>query len=289
MLQIFQTKRLSPIPKGLLKIMQREYWRRDIMEMISCSLLVILCCASLGWSATQTDFDMDGVPDGLDVCTHTPFLDEVNEKENHSLDIIMGYGMSENEESIGRETQHRSKFELNYYNNNWIYTLGRGYFSSNSDTDMQDTLLSLKKRFTLTKTLKITTGVGLKLPTNDFQGNKTDYTLSGAINYYPSDKWAFYTGMDYTFINDEADDASLQNSTIFYGGSGYLVSKKLYVNLSYGYSSGKFADEHAIHTVGSSLFYQLNTQWFSTLSYSHELLDEDLHNDFKMNIGYSFW
>jgi len=272
------------------------------MEMISRSLLLMLCCSLGGWSATQKDFDMDGVPDGLDVCTHTPFLDEVNEKgcsvnrlmlpdekENHSVDIIMGYGMSENEESIGRETQHRSTFELNYYSNNWIYTLGTGYFSSNIDTDMQDTILSLKKRFTLTKELKMTTGVGLKLPTNDFQGNKTDYTLSGAINYYPFEKWAFYTGVDYTFVNDEADDASLQNSTIFYVGSGYFISKKLYANLSYGYSSGKFVDKHAIHTVGTTLFYQFNNQWFTTLSYSHEILDEDLHNDFKMNIGYTFW
>jgi hypothetical protein len=272
------------------------------MEMISRSLLVILCCGSWGWSATQIDFDMDGVPDGLDVCTHTPFLDEVNEKgcsvnrlmlpdekENHSLDMIIGYGMTHNEDIIGQETQQSSKFELNYYTNNWIYTFGTGYFLDDDEFEMQDTLLSLKKRFTLTEKMKITTGVAVKLPTYDFQGNKTDYTFSSVINYYPSEKWALYTGIDYTFINDQEYDTALQNSTTFYLGSGYFISKKLYANVSYGYSSGKFVNEHAIHTVGTTLFYQLHNQWFTTLSYSNEIFDEDLHNDFKVKLGYTFW
>lgn len=289
-------------------------WRVSLMEMIRRTI-VLLCC--FGFLALGADLDMDGVPDESDVCKHTPFLDEVNEKgcsinrlllpeekENDSLDLILGYSKINDEESLNRGKENSVHAEINYYNDNWIYRLGTSYFENRGKKEMEDTLIGVKKRFILTNDLKLTTGMTIKLPTYNFQGNKTDLTFSTALNYYPLEKWAFYVGGYYTVVNDddyievEDDDddddespeiVSLNNSSTFYVGTGYFFSKKLYANISYGYLASKFKAVESIETVRSTIFYQVNNQWFTTFSYSRELNTEDLNKNFRFNLGYTLW
>jgi hypothetical protein len=265
-------------------------------------LLLWLTLHSLSSAQSTIDQDMDGVPDTIDQCIDTPFLDEVDsqgcstntlklpeEKDNDGLDISFGYGFSNNEDLIGRDTQYTTKVQITYYHNTWSYSLRTGYFKTDSDNGMQDTTLKIKRKFKLTKSLKLGLGLGVKLPTYDFIGNKTDYTFYSSLTYYPQSSLSIFTGVSHTFINDEQTITPLRNTNTFYIGTGYYFTSHFYANIAYSYAQSKFTTEHAANSIMSTLFYKINKKWFTTLSYSHEIDDEDLHNSLNIKFGYSIW
>lgn len=264
-------------------------------------LLISLALLTLSSADSTKDQDMDGVPDSIDQCTNTPFLDEVNakgcstsslifpqERYDGSLDIALGYGYNNNEDNIDRNTQHVAKFLVSYYLNDWSYSLRTGYFDSDDDSGMNDTTLKIKRKFKLSKSLKVGLGAGVRLPTYDFTGNKTDYTLYGSIVYYPKSALSLFAGVAHTFINDEEVITPLQDINTFYMGSGYFFTKEIYANIAYSYVESKFTTNDPAHSIMSMLFYKINNKWFTTLSYSHQI-DTELHNAFNVKFGYSIW
>ncbi|MEA2049052.1 MAG: hypothetical protein U9O64_11485 [Campylobacterota bacterium] len=273
-----------------------------MMTMTKMLLLLLSLFTVLHSAQKNQDQDMDGVPDSVDQCSDTPFLDVVDkkgcstntllfpqERDDGSLDIAFGYGFSNNEDDIDRETQHTSKLQLSYYLNNWSYTLRTGYYTAtDDDSGMQDTILKVKRKFRLTKSLKVGLGVGVNLPTYDFTGNKIDYTIYGSVVYYPRSALSLFAGASHTFINDEEGITPLQDTNTFYLGSGYFFTRDLYANLAYSYAESKFTTNHAAKSVMSTLFYKINDKWFTTLSYNHEI-DNNLHNSFNVRFGYSIW
>jgi len=247
------------------------------------------------------DYDMDGVPDSIDVCTHTPFFDKVDrdgcstkrlilpeDKDNHNLDIILNYGLTHNDDSIDRENLYRTQIELNYYRNSWIYSLKTGYLESKSENDIDDTILNIKRQFQINQKIRLTTGIGLKAPTHDFKGNRVDFNLFENLNYYPTTNLSLFLGGIYGFVNDESNTSSIGNQYSYYFGTGYFISKSLYANISYSSTKSKFIKQHIIHNLSTTIFYQINRKWFSSFSYSNEILDEDVHNSLDCKIGYSF-
>ena len=128
--------------------------------MITKTLLLSLALFTLSNAQSIQDQDMDGVPDNIDQCLNTPFLDEVNDKgcstntllfpeesDSGSLDVSFGYAYSNNEELVDRDTQHTTKLQISYYLDNWSYSLRTGYFSASDDKGMQDTTLKIKRKF----------------------------------------------------------------------------------------------------------------------------------------------
>ncbi len=269
--------------------------------MMTKIFLLSLTLFTLGNAQSTKDQDMDGVPDDRDQCIDTPFLDEVNDKgcststllfpherDDGSLDISLGYGFSNNEELLNRDTQHTTRLQVSYYLNDWIYSLRTGYFTIDDDNGIQDTTLKIKRKFKLSQSLKVGLGVGVKLPTYDFTGNKTDYTLYGSVVYYPMSDISLFSGVSHTFINDEEIITPLQDINTFYFGSGYFFTKRFYANIAYSYAESKFTSNHAAQSIISTLLYKINDKWFTTLSYSHEIEDE-LHNSLNIKFGYSLW
>jgi len=269
--------------------------------MMTKILLPCIMLLTLSNAQSSIDQDMDGVPDDRDQCLNTPFLNEVNDKgcstntlifpeerDNGSLDVSIGYGFSNDEELIDRDTQHTTKFLISYYLNNWSYSLRTGYFSADDDNGMQDTTLKIKRKFKLNKSLKIGLGLGVKLPTYDFAGNNTDFTIYGSVVYYPKSAISIFAGTSYTFMNDDEIITPLQNINTFYTGSGYFFTRNLYANIAYSYADSKFVTNDPAHSIISTLFYRINDKWFTTLSYSHELT-EDLKNSVNIKFGYSVW
>ena len=257
---------------------------------------------TLSYAEPIKDQDFDGVPNSIDQCPNTPFLNEVNaqgcttkiltlpnETEKDSLTLTLGYGFSTNEDLIGRETQETGKIQLGYYHNNWSYSLRTGYYTHNEDSGLLDTTFKIKKRIILTSSLKLGLGLGIKLPTYDFTGNQTDYTLYSSLNYYPTSSLSLFTGLSHTFVKDEKIITPLQDTNNFYIGAGYFFTDDFYANLSYGYSQSKFTTEHAAKSISSTLYYKINKKWFSTLSYSREIDDEDLHDTLSFKMGYKIW
>ena len=260
--------------------------------------LSTIMIGTLSMAETFNDADLDGVPDRLDHCPHTPFLHEVDsqgcttkilklpqESDTTNLTLSLGYGYNTNEDVVGAERQNVSKAQLSYYHDSWSYTLKTGYFSHHQASGMQDTFFKVKKRFKLTPALNLTLGAGVKLPSYDFQGNKTDYTLYHALNYYPSTSLSYFLGANYTFVND-TDSVPLQNSYVFYLGSGYFFTNHFYANLSYNYNQGKYRQEETYHTLSSTLYYKINNTFFTTLTYQRAIGDDDLHDGLIVKVGY---
>ncbi|MEA2028197.1 MAG: hypothetical protein U9N49_04415 [Campylobacterota bacterium] len=266
--------------------------------MIKHLALLSLCVATLN----ANDSDMDGVPDHLDRCANTPFFNQVDahgctsatltlpQDSANGLYLTLGYGVNHNEDlKEDEERQFSTALEVNYYHNNWNYALILGYFHSESDDDTEDVQLKIKRTFEVTNKLKVSLGGGVKLPTYGFEGNEADYQLQSSFVYYHTSAFSIFGGVGYEWINDEDDENEVQNIASLYLGSGYFFSDDLYANLSYSYKQSKFASQHDIHLLQSTIFYKLNENYFATLSYGHQILDHDLHNSLNINIGYSFW
>lgn len=247
------------------------------------------------------DYDMDGVPDNIDRCIYTPFFNKVDkfgctttrltlpeDKDNHSLDIIFNYGLSHNDDSMERENIFKSRLELNYYRNSWIYELKTAYLNGKSFSDIDNTIIDIKRHFQPKSNIKLTVGAGLKIPIDSFKKDDVDYILLGNINYYLNDTILIFLGSTYTFINEASSKEKISNQYSTYFGAGYFISKKLYGSLSFSRNRTKFETQHLIHTIHTTIFYQINKNWFSSFNYSNELLDDDLHNSFNCKIGYSF-
>jgi len=268
--------------------------------MMTKILLLSLALFTFTHAQSTQDQDMDGVPDDRDQCRDTPFLNEVDDKgcptnmllfperENGSLDVSLGYGFSNDEELLDRDTQHTTKFMMSYYLNDWSYSLRTGYYTTDNDEGMIDTTLKIKRKFRLNDSLKVGLGLGVKLPTYDFTGNNTDFTIYGSLVYYPQSALSLFAGTSYTFINDDEVISPLQDVQTFYAGSGYFFTKNFYANIAYSYAQSKFTTNDPAHSIISTLLYRINDKWFMTLSYGHEL-DEDLKNSLNFKIGYSIW
>ncbi len=263
--------------------------------------MVLITASSISFAQGISDEDFDGVPDAMDQCPHTPFLNEVdaygctttiltlpNEAEYDSMTLTLGYGFSINEDLVGRERQDTGTIQLSYYKNHWSYSLKSGYYSHHTDSGMLDTTLKIKKRITLKKNLKLGLGMGIKLPTYQFTGNRTDYTLYSSLSYYPSRKLSFFGGYSHTFVQDQKVLTPLQDTNSGYVGTGYFFTPSLYANLSLGLSQSKFTNEETAVVIGSTLYYKINKEWFGTLSYSREI-DHDRHDSLDFKIGYTFW
>ena len=248
------------------------------------------------------DQDFDGVSDEVDECPKTAFFEKVdahgctveiltlpNEIETDSLQLLTGYGVIVNEDLLGRDEQKIETLKMSYYRNNWSYSLGSGYYQYKDTKGMIDTTLKVKKRFSLTPILKFSIGVGVKLPTYDFQGNKTDYSFYSSLNYYPKKSLSLFGNYSHTFVQDEPVNSVLRDSEYLSGGVGYFFTKKCYANLALSIGKNKFVSEHPTESISSTLYYKLNEHWFSLVNYNQEVRDESQHRTYTIKLGYKVW
>jgi hypothetical protein len=299
------------------------------MMMIHKLVMVGVLLSTLNYAQAPLDSDFDGVPDTIDVCPQTPFLNEVNAKgctvsiltlpeetQKQDLTLALGYGYSTNEDLKNRETQRNTNFQLNYYNNNWNYSLHGGYYTHNAHDGLLDTTLRIKKRIKLNTQWILGISAGVQIPTHDYNGNEADYLLSSTIHYYPSNGLSFFAGYAYTYMGDhdehieiedkDDDDESkspdvieegdhlikierIQNQYRFHLGVGYFITEKVYSNFVYSEKKSKFESEHKSTTLSSTLYYKIDKKWFTTLYCKREILDEDLHDTLLFKIGYHIW
>lgn len=249
-----------------------------------------------------SDADFDGVPDSLDACPNTPFLNQADAKgcttvalrlpdetDLDSLTMTLASGYENNDDLPGVTKQYRSKMQVNYYHNDWSYSLRSSYYTREANNGFGNTTLKVRKRFRLSPEFRFNLGVGLKLPTYDFPGNKTDYKFYSSLYYYPVEGISLFGGFNYTFVQDEELMGDLQNRSKLFVGAGYFFTHRLYANIGYAYEQNKYVDEHAEHSLSGILFYQITEKWFTSVYYKQDILDEDLHDEFYFNIGYKFW
>jgi len=257
-----------------------------------------------------SDKDFDGVPDAVDLCPNTPFLCEVNSKgcttstlllpfetEKESLNTSLSYGFSHNDDIKNRELQYNSRININYYLKDWAYTFQAGYYTHNLDSGSLDTIVRIKKRIKLNPELILNVGTGLRLPTYNFTGNKTDELIYASIHYYSTSSLSFFIGYNFSIIGDirtskeeeEEENEKLQNTDKFYFSVGYFFSDTFYMNITYNDESLKFTSEHRVQSINSSAYYRISEKWFTTIYYKHDLYDADNHDNLMFSLGYIFW
>jgi hypothetical protein len=295
--------------------------------MIKKILILVGILSSCIFSQGINDKDFDGVPDTIDECPNTPFLNEVDstgcttniltlpfETEKESLVLTLGYGFSTNNDLKNRELQHNTKIKISYYLHNWAYSLQTGYYAHQQDDGTIDTIIRIRKRIKINPNFAINVGAGLRLPSYDFPGNKTDALLYTSLHYYPTASLSCFAGYTYTRIGDDeiptvvpetpsnnpgnnngkegsnenTNYEGLQNTNNFYFGFGYFFTKNFYMNLGYSNENNKFVSEHNIKSVNSSIYYKIDESWFTTLYYKREIDDGDLHDNLLFTLGYTF-
>ena len=248
------------------------------------------------------DHDFDGVADEVDECPNSPFLANVSangctvkmltlpsETETDSLQAVLGYGVMINEDLFGRDELQSGTLQLNYYKKSWSYSANIGVYEHANNQGALDSTLKIKKRFTLRPNLKLSIGGGLKLPTYDFQGNKTDYSLYSSLTYYPIKSLSLFGQFKHTFVQDEEFTSRLQDSQYITGGFGYFLTQRFYLNSSYTEGRNKFSNQHDIKSISSTLYYKFNKKWFTLFSYNQEIDDEDAHHTSNLKLGYKVW
>ncbi|MFK5976085.1 MAG: hypothetical protein QM493_06220 [Sulfurovum sp.] len=270
--------------------------------MIDKILLGVLLTTSLIWA--DTDSDMDGVIDRLDKCADTPFLSEVDasgcltntltlidpdERGDDTLEVDIGYGISNDEDAIDRHKQNLITLQVGYYLNDWSYTIRTGYYRTGDDNDFSDTTLKIKRRFTLTDSLKLSLGGSAKLPTYEFAGNKTDYTLYTSIVYYPTTQFSLLAGWSHTFVKDTESINPIKDTDSIYLGVGYLYNKDIYTNITYTQVESKFAKKHTDKAIIATLFYTISPKYFTTITYSQEIGEDDIDNKISLRFGWRVW
>lgn len=272
------------------------------MKMMIRDIVGILLVGVVLPLEAMRDQDFDGVADEVDECPNTSFFEKVdargctveiltlpNETRKDSLQLLIGYGVIINEDLLGREEQNIETLKVSYYHNSWSYSLGSGYYQYEEKKGVIDTTIKVKKHLFLTPNLRFGLGAGVKLPTYNFQGNKTDYLLYSSLTYYPIESFSLFTQFRHTFVEDEEIDSKLQDSQYFTGGLGYFVTRNLYLNATYTKGHNKFVSQHDIKSISSTLYYKFNKEWFGLVSYNKEIDDEDAHHVYKLKIGYIVW
>lgn len=270
--------------------------------MMIKNLIGFLLIGSIVHLQAMKDQDFDGVADEVDKCPKTAFFEKVdargctieiltlpNETEKESLQFLAGYGVIINEDLLGRDEQNIETLKISYYRNNWSFSLGSGYYQYNGTQGAIDTILKVKKRFSLTPILKLSLGGGVKLPTYNFQGNKTDYIVYNSLSYYPIKSLSLFAQFKHTFVQDKEVNSKLKDSQYITSGFGYFITKKFYVNATYTQGNNKFVNQHNINSISSTIYYNFNKNWFSLFSYSKEIEDEDAHHAYNLKIGYKTW
>ncbi len=252
----------------------------------------------------ESDSDMDGVVDSLDRCANTPFLSEVDalgciinklilidpkQRADDTLEIDIGYALSSDEEALDRHNEYLLTLQIGYYLNDYSYTISTSYHKAKEDNGFSDTIIKIKRRFTLTDSLKLSIGGSAKLPSYDFLGNKTDYTLYSSIVYYPTTYLSLLAGWSHTFVEDRETIAPLKNTDNIYFGLGYLYNKDIYINMTYTQIESKFIKNHADKAIIASIFYTISPKYFTTIIYSQEIGDDDIDNKISVKLGWRVW
>ncbi len=248
------------------------------------------------------DSDLDGVSDNLDRCPKTPFFHQVDsfgcstkiltiptQSDNNSLFITAGYGYSISEDLLGHQKEHIENIQINYYQNRWNYALNTGVYQLGDKNGVIDTTFKINHRFYLNKDIRLNLGAGVKFNTDDFEGDKSDYILDTSLYYYPTLKLSLFSKYNYTIINDKENKIALTNSYLFNIGFGYFITPKFYSSISYKNRKSKFRSEDTLNSLSSTLYYQWNKKWFTTLLYQEDIYDEDRHRVVNFKIGFKVW
>ncbi len=282
------------------------------------NLAVFLCLpiALLAYS----DLDLDGVDDAIDRCPNTSMTELVdihgctikNLESADRFDIIVGASYSQINPAQEKTDTVSTSVQADYYYKNFSLQASTGYFNSDSTvtttSGQTDSFLGAYYQLNPLQLLTFRLGGGIILPTYDsgLNNNNMDYSVSADVSYLFKNMNLFGS-IAYTLIND--DDTSYldtngstvtleyQNTFAFNAGIGFYPTDRLYMSLAYNRSDSIYNtiidsdgvdSVEALETVSAYLFYTIDKNWFTTLSYAYGLSDTASDHFGSLRVGYYF-
>ena len=224
------------------------------------------------------DNDFDGVANEDDKCPNSKITDIVNKdgckvdkvvftKEKH-IDISIGFS----QDKIDNSWQNSKNLSFAYYYGDSSFWLTLYRYSADNSYD----LMLAYYHYINSHNYTIALGIGAYIPLNSNSDYKTDYFLSAKYTYYFG-RTILSAQYEHLFYKDTKDSNTL---TVEYG---YLISKKLYIALSYNF----YKEEENYQTLGIYTNYHLNKNWYISTNFKKEL-DNSTNLSFSITLGYFF-
>ncbi len=238
--------------------------------------------------AQYGDQDLDGVPDSLDRCPNTPFSDIVDRYGCSIQTLIKPRRFEYYVEFLYAKDSDPIHFQerdilssLTLYQGDFDFSLLAFHFNNTIKKGFSD--ISLKVQYCLhpDPMWDLYVGAGLELPTDNFTGNRTDYTFSFNNEYFLLGyKW--YGGGYYTFVQDRYKNRHLKDS---YGG---FVGFERYFDrysfdLAYLYNHSKFGS--ITHMAYTKVERYLSHHYYLFFTYSHALNNQTIDQIFSFGFG----
>ncbi len=186
-------------------------------------LMVCFCVVAIVANEYNDD-DLDGVPNNLDRCPHTPFSDIVDEYgcsierliRPKKYDIYFEY-LYVKDRTKQTFKEHDYILSATFYHKNFDLSINGNYFHNSSKEGFSDTNIKFEYRFTPTPMWDLYAGVGVDLPTYNRNGNFFDYDLYLDNEYYYNGI-KFLFGGYYSFTRDKHHTKRLHNPLGVYVG-----------------------------------------------------------------------
>ena len=267
------------------------------------NIFTILLVTTLSLSA-YSDYDMDGVDDTLDKCPNTPFSDLVDVDgcstisvlNSHHFDIVFGVDNSQvNYATLEKSDTFTQSLQFDYYYKRFSFQASSSYYNSknsaSTNSGLNDSFLGAYYSLKPNDKMIVRLGAGIILPTYDdeLNNNNTDYTASVNLSYLLEDMNLF-VGYGYTIVTDDdiANTVTYQNTNAFTAGLGFYPSKDFYLSAAYNSSESIYAGLMRINTASFYVFYNIDENWFTNITYAHGLSETASDNTVSLRLGYRF-
>ena len=230
------------------------------------------------------DNDLDGVANEDDKCPNSKITDIVNkdgcavdkvvfEKEKH-IDISIGFS----QDKIDNSWQNSQNISFAYYYGDSNFWLTLSKYSGDSSDD----LMLAYYHYINSSSYTITLGLGAYIPLNSNSDNKTDYFISTKYTYYFEN-----SALSAEYQHIFSKDTDTQDSNAITVEYGYLLSKKLYIAISYSLESSIYKGEDNSQNIGIYTNYHFNKNWYISADFK-KYLQNSYNLSYSVTLGYYF-
>jgi len=252
-------------------------------KLISLGAFALLC-----YAGAVKDSDLDGVPDNLDMCPNTPFLETVNK---YGCSISQLKNLKKDKIKFDFSTGYEYDNYKSYHNSELLFSsfsakkgklkvrLFVSMLNNKEKYELSDLIASLYYYVDFNRNIGFKMGTKAYFPTN--YNKKTDYSFLAEASYYFR-KFSIALSEEHKIYGETGlnpkDTVSLE-ADIYY--------KKLYIS-PYIYTENSAYDFKKWYKyAGISLFYQLNKKFSFSFDLSFDM-QESKNYTISSSIGYSF-
>ena len=251
------------------------------------SKIPLLIITLLSVSFAFKDSDLDGVEDSRDKCPGTPILVLVDkygcplERPKGRFYLRVGGTFSSDE----NERRAALLSSVAYYYERFYLSLTTRYYvySRISGSGMGDTTLYGSYRFPVGN-LYLIPGLRVRIPTG------ADPFTDGDIHLTPSMILDLFLGRIDVFLYGSYTIRFAEGRRNTYSlslGSGYDVTKKLYVSVSYDTAQSSVGGGN-LDYLSTFLLYDITRRIYTTLSYSYGLDERSVDHSLTFRVGLRF-